>query len=325
MRIGDTLCDPSKVEALPFVKISEPSVEMTFSVNDSPFAGKEGKFVTSRHLRDRLFKEADRDLSLRVKETNTTEAFDVCGRGEMHLSILIENMRREGYEFQVSMPKVLYKKGENGEKLEPIDKLIVDVPEECMGVVMEKMGKRKGEFVNMTTHNSRIKMEFLIPSRGLFGYKSEFLTDTKGEGVLSSVFECYAPYKGDIARREVGSLIAFESGESIVYGLYNAQERGSLFIGAGVPVYGGMVVGQNPRGGDLVVNVCKRKNLTNVRSSASDEALRLTPPINMSLEECLEYLGDDELLEVTPKSIRIRKIILDHVIRGRVNYHKNEQ
>ncbi len=223
------------------------------------------------------------------------------------------------------MPKVLYKTGENGEKLEPIDKLIVDVPEECMGVVMEKMGKRKGEFVNMTSHNSRIKMEFLIPSRGLFGYKSEFLTDTKGEGVLSSVFEKYDLYKGDIDRRDMGSLIAFESGDSIVYGLYNAQERGTLFIGAGVPVYGGMVVGENPRGGDLVVNVCKRKNLTNVRSSASDEALRLTPPKVMSLEECLEFLNDDELLEVTPKSIRIRKKILDHTIRGRVNFHsKND-
>lgn len=324
VRIGDTLCDSSCVEALPFVKISEPSVEMTFSVNDSPFAGKEGKFVTSRHLRERLFKEADRDLSLKVKETNTTEAFDVCGRGEMHLSILIENMRREGYEFQVSMPKVLYKTGENGEKLEPIDKLIVDVPEECMGVVMEKMGKRKGEFINMTSHNSRIKMEFLIPSRGLFGYKSEFLTDTKGEGVLSSIFEKYDTYKGDIERRDMGSLIAFENGVSIVYGLYNAQERGSLFIGAGVPVYGGMVVGENPRGGDLVVNVCKKKNLTNVRSSASDEALRLTPPRTMSLEECLEFLNDDELLEITPKSIRIRKKILDHTMRGRANYHKND-
>ncbi len=324
VRIGDTFCDASCVEALPFVKISEPSVEMTFSVNDSPFAGKEGKFVTSRHLRERLFREADRDLSLKVKETNTTEAFDVCGRGEMHLSILIENMRREGYEFQVSMPKVLYKTGENGEKLEPIDKLVVDVPEDCMGVVMEKMGKRKGEFVNMTSHNSRIKMEFLIPSRGLFGYKSEFLTDTKGEGVLNSIFEKYDLYKGDIERREMGSLIAFETGTSIVYGLYNAQERGSLFIGAGVPVYGGMVVGENPRGGDLVVNVCKKKNLTNVRSSASDEALRLVPPLNLSLEECLEFLNDDELLEITPKSIRIRKKILDHTMRGRANYHKND-
>ena len=325
VRIGDTICDTNNVEALPFVKISEPSVEMTFSVNDSPFAGKEGKFVTSRHLRERLFKEADKDLSLRVKETQTTEAFDVCGRGEMHLSILIENMRREGYEFQVSMPKVLYKTGENGEKLEPIDKLVIDVPEESMGVVMEKMGKRKGEFVNMTSHNSRIKMEFLIPSRGLFGYKSEFLTDTKGEGILNSVFEMYAPFKGEIERRDMGSLIAFENGESIVYGLYNAQERGTLFIGAGVPVYAGMIVGENPRGGDLVVNVCKRKNLTNVRSSASDDALRLIPPKILSLEQCLEFLNDDELLEITPKSIRIRKKILDHTIRGRVNFHnKND-
>lgn len=325
VRIGDTICDSSCVEALPFVKISDPSVEMTFSVNDSPFAGREGKFVTSRHLRERLFKEADKDLSLKVKETATTEAFDVCGRGEMHLSILIENMRREGYEFQVSMPKVLYRTDENGNKLEPIDKLVVDVPEECMGVVMEKMGKRKGEFINMTSHNSRIKMEFLIPSRGLFGYKSEFLTDTKGEGVLNSVFEKYDLYKGDIERRDMGSLIAFENGESIVYGLYNAQERGSLFIGAGIPVYGGMIVGENPRGGDLVVNVCKKKNLTNVRSSASDEALRLIPPKVMSLEQCLEFLNDDELLEITPKSIRIRKKILDHTIRGRMNFHnKND-
>ena len=324
VKIGDTLCSPEKVEALPFVKISEPSVEMTFSVNDSPFAGKEGKFVTSRHLRERLFKEADRDLSLRVKETNTTEAFDVCGRGEMHLSILIENMRREGYEFQVSMPKVLYQYDENGNKLEPIDKLIVDVPEECMGVVMEKMGKRKGEFVNMTSHNSRIKMEFLIPSRGLFGYKSEFLTDTKGEGVLSSVHDSFQPYKGEIERRNMGSLIAHETGVSIVYGMYNAQERGTLFITANTPVYGGMVVGENPRGGDLVVNVCKKKNLTNTRASGSDDALRLIPPKILSLEESLEFLADDELLEVTPKSIRIRKKILDHTIRMRVNYHKND-
>lgn len=324
VKIGDTLCNPEKVEALPFVKISEPSVEMTFSVNDSPFAGKEGKFVTSRHLRERLFKEADRDLSLRVKETNTTEAFDVCGRGEMHLSILIENMRREGYEFQVSMPKVLYQYDENGKKLEPIDKLIVDVPEDCMGVVMEKMGKRKGEFVNMTSHNSRIKMEFLIPSRGLFGYKSEFLTDTKGEGVLSSVHDSFQAYKGEIERRNMGSLIAHETGVSIVYGMFNAQERGTLFITANTPVYAGMVVGENPRGGDLVVNVCKKKNLTNTRASGSDDALRLIPPKILSLEESLEFLADDELLEVTPKSIRIRKKILDHTIRMRVNYHKND-
>lgn len=325
IHIGDTICSPENPEAIPFQKISEPTIAMQFMVNDSPLAGQEGKYVTSRHLRDRLFKELNTDVSLRVEETESTERFKVSGRGELHLSVLIENMRREGYEFQVSMPKVLYKTGENGEKLEPIDKLIVDVPEECMGVVMEKMGKRKGEFVNMTSHNSRIKMEFLIPSRGLFGYKSEFLTDTKGEGVLSSVFEKYDTYKGDIDRRDMGSLIAFESGDSIVYGLYNAQERGTLFIGAGVPVYGGMVVGENPRGGDLVVNVCKRKNLTNVRSSASDEALRLIPPKNLSLEECLEFLNDDELLEVTPKSIRIRKKILDHTIRGRVNFHnKND-
>ena len=323
VRIGDTLCSPNDTTALPFVKMSEPSVEMTFSVNDSPFAGKEGKYVTSRHLRERLFKEADKDLSLKVKETDTTEAFDVCGRGEMHLSILIENMRREGYEFQVSMPKVLYQYIDE-QKYEPIDKLIVDVPEECMGVVMEKMGRRKGEFVNMTSHNSRIKMEFLIPSRGLFGYKSEFLTDTKGEGVLSSVHDSFKPFKGEIERRNMGSLIAHETGVSIVYGMYNAQERGTLFITANTPVYGGMVVGENPRGGDLVVNVCKKKNLTNTRASGSDDALRLIPPRILSLEESLEFLADDELLEVTPKSIRIRKKILDHTVRLRVNYHKND-
>ena len=314
--IGDTLCNPNSVEAIPFVKISEPSVEMTFSVNDSPFAGKEGKFVTSRHLRERLYREAEKDLSLKVYDTDTTEAFRVCGRGEMHLSILIENMRREGYEFQVSMPKVLYQYHE-GLKYEPIDKLVVDVPEESMNSVMGKMGVRKGELVNMVSHGSRIKMEFLIPSRGLFGYKSEFLTDTRGEGVMSSVHDSFQPYKGDINRRTMGSLIAFETGESIVYGLFNAQERGDLFIGPGVPVYMGMVVGENPKGEDLVVNVCKTKHLSNCRSSSSDEALRLVPPVVMSLEESLEFLNDDELLEVTPRSIRIRKIILDHSLRAK--------
>ena len=314
--IGDTLCNPNTVEAIPFVKISEPSVEMTFSVNDSPFAGKEGKFVTSRHLRERLYREAEKDLSLKVYDTDTTEAFRVCGRGEMHLSILIENMRREGYEFQVSMPKVLYQYHE-GLKYEPIDKLVVDVPEESMNSVMGKMGVRKGELVNMVSHGSRIKMEFLIPSRGLFGYKSEFLTDTRGEGVMSSVHDSFQPYKGDINRRTMGSLIAFETGESIVYGLFNAQERGDLFIGPGVPVYMGMVVGENPKGEDLVVNVCKTKHLSNCRSSSSDEALRLVPPVVMSLEESLEFLNDDELLEVTPRSIRIRKIILDHSLRAK--------
>ena len=323
--IGDTVCAQNNVEAIPFVKISEPSVEMTFSVNDSPFAGKEGKYVTSRHLRDRLYREAEKDLSLKVYDTDTTEAFRVCGRGEMHLSILIENMRREGYEFQVSMPKVLYQYHE-GLKYEPIDKLVVDVPEENMNAVMCKMGIRKGELVNMVTHGSRIKMEFLIPSRGLFGYKSEFLTDTRGEGVMSSVHNSFEPYKGDIDRRTMGSLIAYETGDSIVYGLFNAQDRGNLFIGAGVPVYMGMVVGENPKGEDLVVNVCKTKHLSNCRSSSADEALRLVPPVIMSLEESLEFLNDDELLEVTPRSIRIRKIILDHSLRAkaRANKAKNQ-
>ncbi len=314
--IGDTICDAEKIEPIEFVKIAEPSVEMTFMVNDSPFAGKEGKFVTSRHLRERLYKEAVKDLSLRVSDGETAEKFKVCGRGEMHLSILIENMRRDGYEFQVSMPKVLIKTID-GKKCEPIDRLFLDVPENCTGVVMQKMGVRKGELLGMIPHGSRMKMEFLIPSRGLFGFKSELLTDTKGEGVINSVFEKYEPWKGEINRREYGSLIAHESGDSIVYGLFNAQERGDLFIGAGVPVYAGMVVGQNPKGDDIVVNVCKRKHLSNCRSSGADEALRLTPPKRMSLEDAIEFLADDEILEVTPKSMRIRKIILDHNMRIR--------
>ncbi len=316
VKIGDTLCGNGVVEALPFVKISEPSVEMGFMVNDSPFAGKEGEYVTSRHLRARLYKEAEKDLSLKVFDTDSTEAFRVCGRGEMHLSILIENMRREGYEFQVSQPKVLYKTI-NGEKHEPIDELILDIPEKYMGDIMSRMGVRKGELKNMTYHGDRIKMVFLIPSRGLFGYRSQFLTDTKGEGVMSSVHHGYEKYKGDIEHRSMGSLIAFENGESIVYGLFNAQERGFLFIGANVQVYMGMVVGQNPKNEDLVVNVCKKKALTNMRASASDEALRLVPPINFSLEEALEFINEDELLEVTPKSVRIRKKILDHQLRAK--------
>lgn len=316
VNIGDTVCDSEKVEPVEFVKIAEPSVEMTFMVNDSPFAGKEGKFVTSRHIRDRLYKEAVKDLSLKVSDGDTAEKFKVCGRGEMHLSILIENMRRDGYEFQVSMPKVLIKTID-GKKCEPIDRLFLDVPETCTGVVMQKMGVRKGELIGMTPHGSRMKMEFLIPSRGLFGFKSELLTDTKGEGVINSVFEEYQPWKGEINRREFGSLIAHESGESIVYGLFNAQERGDLFIGAGVPVYAGMVVGQNPKGDDIVVNVCKKKHLSNCRSSGADEALRLIPPRKMSLEDAIEFLADDEILEVTPKSMRIRKIILDHNMRIR--------
>ena len=316
VQIGDTICDSSLVEPVEFVKIAEPSVEMTFMVNDSPFAGKEGKYVTSRHLRDRLYKEAVKDLSLRVADGETAEQFKVSGRGEMHLSILIENMRRDGYEFQVSMPKVLIKMI-NGEKCEPIDRLILDVPDDCTGVVMQKMGVRKGELVQMTPHGSRIKMEFLIPSRGLFGFKSELLTDTKGEGVINSVFYDYEPWKGEINRRDVGSLIAHENGEAIVYGLFNAQERGDLFIDAGTPVYAGMVVGSNPKGGDIVVNVCKKKHLSNCRASGSDDALRLTPPRRLSLEDDIEFLADDEILEVTPKSLRIRKIILDHNLRNR--------
>lgn len=314
--IGDTICDETAVEPIEFVKIAEPSVEMTFMVNDSPFAGKEGKFVTSRHLRDRLYKEAVRDLSLRVTDGDTAEKFKVCGRGEMHLSILIENMRRDGYEFQVSQPKVLIKVID-GVKCEPIDLLYLDVPEDCVGTVMNKMGVRKGDLQNMTPHGNRMRMEFLIPSRGLFGFKSEFLTDTRGEGIMSSVFHDYEPYKGEINRRDFGALIAHEEGKAIVYGLYNAQERGELFIGAGTDVYAGMVVGTNPKGGDIVVNVCKTKHLSNCRASGSDDALRLTPPRIMSLEDCIEFLGDDEYLEVTPKSIRIRKIILDHNMRLR--------
>jgi GTP-binding protein len=310
--IGNTICDLADVSPLPFVKISEPTVEMTFSVNNSPFAGREGKFVTSRQLRDRLFKELLKDVSLRVEETDSSDSFRVCGRGEMHLSILIETMRREGFEFQVSTPHVLFQTDENGTKLEPIERLLVDVPEEYMGSVMEKMGARKGELVHMAPSGSRMRIEFLVPSRGLFGYKSEFLTDTRGEGIMNAVFDGYQPYKGEIDRRTVGSLIAFETGESITYGLYNAQERGTLFIGPGVPVYEGMIVGCSPKSEDLAVNVCKKKHVSNMRASGSDEALRLVPYRRMSLEECLEFLGEDELLEVTPKNLRLRKRILNN-------------
>ena len=319
--IGDTICDKSMVEAIPFVKISEPSVQMTFSVNNSPFAGKEGKYCTSRHLRDRLFKEAVRDLSLKVFDTESADSFTVLGRGEMHISILIENMRRDGYEFQVSMPKVLYKEID-GVKCEPIDRFVADVPEDSVGAVMSEIGNRKGELVTMTTHGSRTRLEFLIPSRGLFGYKSQFLTDTKGEGIMSSVFEKYDVFKGNIERRSFGALIAYENGEACQYGLFNSQERGRLFITPGAQVYGGMIVGMNPKGVDIVVNVCKKKQLTNMRSSASDDALRLEAPKIMTLEECLEFLDDDELLEVTPKSLRLRKIVLDHVTRGRMDFRK---
>ncbi len=316
INIGDTVCAVDKVEAVPFVKISEPTVEMTFSVNDSPFAGKEGKFVTSRHLRERLYRELLRDVSLKVEDTDTAEAFKVSGRGEMHLSILIETMRREGYEFQVSTPKVLYKTYD-GKLYEPVERLIVDVPEDGTGAVFQSMGERKGELVHMSAVGSRMRLEFLIPARGLFGYKSEFLTQTKGEGVMNSIFFEYQPYKGDLKRRDTGSLVAFESGEAVTYGLFNAQDRGVLFIEPGTQVYEGMVVGVSPKTEDINVNVCKKKHMTNTRAAGSDDAMRLNTPKKMSLEECLEFLNDDELLEVTPVSLRIRKRILDSELRAK--------
>ncbi len=310
--IGDTVCAPSAVEPIEFVKISAPTLEMTFSVNDSPFAGREGKFVTSRQLRDRLFRETLKDVSLRVTEVeNSTDSFNVAGRGEMSLSILIETMRREGYEFQVSPPRVLYQEID-GVKCEPVERVVTDVPADNVGAVMEKLGSRKAEFLSMTPVGSRMKLEFLVPSRGLFGYRNEFLTDTKGEGIMASVFEKYVPYKGEIQRRNTGSLVAHETGESVAYGLFSAQDRGALFIGPGVPVYEGMVVGVCPKMEDITVNVCRKKQLTNMRASGSDEALRLVPPRILSLEQCLEFLADDEILEVTPESLRLRKRILNH-------------
>lgn len=308
--IGDTICSPDAVEPVPFVKISEPTVEMTFSVNDSPFAGKEGKYVTTRHLRDRLFREMLKDVSLRVEETDSADSYRVCGRGEMHLSILIETMRRAGYEFQVGAPKVMYRE-ENGVVLEPMERLVVDVPEDKTGSVFSSMGVRKGELLQMENIGSRIRLEFKVPARGLFGYKSQFLTETRGEGVFNTIFYGYEEYKGDIERRTTGSLVAFETGEAVTYGLYNAQGRGQLFIGAGVQVYEGMVVGVSPKNEDISVNVCKKKHLTNTRASGSDDALRLETPKIMSLEEAMEFIGDDELLEITPKNIRIRKKTLD--------------
>ncbi len=310
--IGDTICARGHAEPLPFVKIGAPTMEMTFSVNDSPFAGREGKFVTSRQISERLFRETMKDVSLRVTPVeNATDSFNVAGRGEMSLSILIETMRREGYEFQVSPPRVLYKEID-GKLCEPIERVVVDVPQDNMGSVMEKLGSRKGEFVEMTPVGNRMKMEFLIPSRGLFGYRNEFLTDTKGEGILASVFENYQPYRGDLIRRRTGSLIAHETGEAVAYGIWNAQERGMMFITPGTQVYGGMIVGECPKMEDIPVNVCRSKHLTNTRASGSDEALRLIPPKQMSLEQCLEFLADDELLEVTPQNLRLRKSILDH-------------
>jgi len=320
--IGDTICARGFAEPIEFVKIGAPTLEMTFSVNDSPFAGTEGKFVTSRQIRDRLFRETLKDVSLRVSEIgSSTDSFNVAGRGEMSLSILIETMRREGYEFQVSPPRVLYQEID-GQKCEPIERVVVDVPQDCMGSVMEKLGARKGEFLEMTPAGDRMKMEFLVPSRGLFGYRNEFLTDTKGEGILASVFEKYAPYKGDIARRSTGSLIAWETGEAVAYGIWNAQERGAMFITPGTKVYAGMVIGVTQKSDDVPVNVCRTKHLTNTRASGSDEALRLVPPRQLSLEQCLEFLADDELLEVTPKNLRLRKSILDHSLRMK-NVMKN--
>lgn len=314
--IGDTASETVDMEPIPFVKISEPSVEMTFMVNDSPFAGKEGKYVTSRHIKERLYKEAVKDLSLQVEDGATADQFKVKGRGEMHLSILIENMRRDGYEFQVSRPRVLFKTID-GVKCEPIDKVVLDVPEDAVGTVMMSMGVKKGELLDMSPIGSRMRLQFLVPSRGLFGYKSQMLTDTRGEGVMSSVFHSYEQYKGEIESRNFGSLISYETGEAITYGLYNAQGRGRLLVTAGDKVYMGQVVGANPKGDDIVVNVCKKKQLTNTRSSSSDEALRLTPIQPMSLEGALEFIADDELVEVTPQSIRIRKAILDHQLRAK--------
>ena len=311
IHIGDTICDSDVIEALPFVKISEPTIAMTFSVNNSPFAGREGKFVTSRQVRNRLFKELQTDVGLRVEETESTDAFKVSGRGELHLSVLIENMRREGYEFQVSKPEVLFKE-ENGKKLEPIEKVTIDVSNEFMGAIIEKLGQRKGELITMSeSKGGYARVEFLIPARGLIGYRQEFMTDTKGNGIMNSIFEGYEKYKGDIPKRKVGSIISFETGESTTYGLYSAQERGILFIGPGIQVYTGMVVGSNPKGLDIDVNVCRKKQQSNVRSSGADDALRLSPVNNMSLEEALEFIDDDELIEITPLSFRIRKKILD--------------
>lgn len=325
IHIGDTLCSPEHIKPIPFQKISEPTIAMHFMVNDSPLAGQEGKYITSRHIRDRLFRELNTDVSLRVEETDSTDAFKVSGRGELHLSVLIENMRREGFEFAVSKAEVLYKTDENGKRLEPMELTYIDVPEEYSGVVIEKLSQRKGELRNMGTGTGGYtRLEFSIPSRGLIGYRGDFMTDTKGNGIMNSVFDGYGPYKGDIQYRKQGSLIAFETGESITYGLYNAQERGTLFIGPGVKVYSGMVIGSNGRGEDIEVNVCKKKQLTNTRSSSADEALRLVPPKLMSMEQCLDFIDTDELLEVTPVSLRIRKKILDPTLRKRAAMKKTQ-
>ena len=318
INIGETICDFNNPEKIDFIDIDEPTVTMTFSVNNGPFAGKEGQFITSRHIRDRLFKELERNVSLRVKETDTPDSFEVAGRGELHLSVLIETMRREGFELLVSRPKVIYKEI-NGEKCEPIERLVVNVPDDCIGNVIEKLGQRKAEMVNMEpAEEGHTKIEFKIPARGLIGYRTEFMTDTKGEGIMNHVFDSYEPYKGDVLSRVRGTIVAFENGKSVTYGLYNAQDKGDLFIGAGVEVYEGMIVGLNSRSEDLAINVCKEKHLTNTRASGSDDALRLVPPIQMSLEKAIEFIQDDELVEVTPKSIRLRKKILDSKTRERM-------
>ena len=318
VHIGDTLCDINNIEKIPFVDIDEPTVSMTFSVNNGPLAGQEGEFVTSRHIRDRLFKELERNVSLRVRETDSADSFEVCGRGELHLSVLIETMRREGFELLVSRPKVIIKEVD-GVKCEPIEKLVVNVPDDSIGTVIEKLGRRKGEMVNMEPAEAgHTKIEFKIPARGIIGYRTEFLTDTKGEGTMNSIFDSYEPFKGEISSRTRGVLVAFEAGTSVTYGLYNAQERGDLFIGAGVEVYEGMIVGLNARNEDISINVCKEKHLTNTRASGSDDALRLVPPIQMSLEKAIEFIGDDELVEITPKNIRLRKKILDTKTRERL-------
>lgn len=324
INIGDTICDPEHPDPMPFVKIDDPTVSMNFMVNNSPFAGREGKYVTSRNIRDRLFKEVETNVSLKVEETDSADTFKVSGRGELHLSILIETMRRQGYEFQVSRPKVIYKTGENGERLEPIELLMVEVPEAYVGPVMEKLGSRKAEMINMGTRDGGMThIEFRIPARCLMGYRPQFLTATNGNGIMNHVFECFEPYKGDVEERESGSIVSFETGETSAYGLYNTQDRGRLFVGPGVEVYEGMIVGESPKGDDIVCNVCKKKHLTNTRASGSDDALRLVPPVNMSLEQCLEFLKDDEYLEVTPKSLRLRKSILNKEQRLKAENRKN--
>ena len=323
IHIGDTLCGGENPEAIPFQKISEPTIAMNFIVNDSPLAGQEGKYITSRHLRDRLYRELNTDVSLRVEDTETTEAFKVSGRGELHLSVLIENMRREGYEFAVSKPEVLYKTDERGKKLEPMEIAYVDVPEEFSGTVIQKLSERKGELQGMSTaSDGTVRLEFHIPSRGLIGFRGEFLTSTKGTGIINTMFDGYAPYKGDFQYRKQGSLIAFEAGEAVTYGLFAAQERGTLFIGPGAKVYSGMVIGQNGKAEDIELNVCKTKHLTNTRSSSADDSLKLTPPRVLSLEQAIDFIDQDELLEVTPESLRIRKRLLDSRERKRAAFRK---